>query len=606
MKVIETDVLVVGGGGAGLTATMLLSGLGVDHLLVSALPTTSLLPKAHVLNQRAMEILDDCGVAEAISQASTPASRMKAMGWYAGFAGSDPEAGRCIAKVESWGCGGENPLWSGASAFRSMNLPQLRLEPILKARAEALAPGRIRFHNELIDFEQGADDVTAIVRDHDAGIDYQVRARYVIAADGGRTMPARLGVAMQGLGVLATTATVHVSADFSRWARDEDVLIRWIWSPAHATLSALVPMGPAHWGPASEEWVYHLTYPGDTLWQMSDAGIEAQMRGALGIGDHPMHIHKLSRWKLEGVLAERFREGRVFLVGDAAHRHPPTGGLGLNSAIQDVHNLCWKLAAVLDGKAGDALLDTYEAERRPIDGRNVERSLQNSMAHLAMDSAFGLSLDAGAEANWAQLRRVFSDDPQDAAYRAKVLRAIRELSMEASELNVEYGYHYQSDAIIDDGTNPPDLVDPVRDYAPGTRPGSPLPHAWLDDQLGQRSAIKDLVVPGHFLLIAGEDGEGWKDVAATVSADLGIAVDVVRIGHLDGDLFDQRLAWTRARQVSTQGAILVRPDRFVAWRAREAPVDPTSALRDALLQVLGRKTGRPVQRTRKCPVTADP
>lgn len=588
METFDTDVLVVGGGGAGLTASMLLSGLGVDHRLISALPTTSTLPKAHVLNQRAMEILEDCGAAEAIAQASTPAHQMKAMGWYAGFAGTDPDAGRCIAKVESWGCGGENALWSAASAFRSMNLPQIRLEPILKARADALAPGRIQFHHELVDLAQDDTGVTATVRDHAGNAEYTIRARYLIAADGGRTLPGRLGIALEGLGVLATTATVHVTADFSRWAGDPDVLIRWIWSPAHATLSAMVPMGPDHWGPDSEEWVYHLSYPGDTLWQMSDAEIEAQMRGALGVGDHPMHIHKLSRWKVEGVLAERFREGRVFLVGDSAHRHPPTGGLGLTSAIHDVHNLCWKLAAVLAGSAGDALLDTYEAERRPVDARNIERSLQNSMAHLAMQGLFGLSLEAGAEANWAQLRRVFSHAPHDAAYRSAALRAIRELSMEASELNVEYGYHYQSAAVIPDGAEPPALVDPVRDYIPGTWPGAPLPHAWLDDEAGQRSATKDLVRPGRFALIAGEDGTAWIDAAATAAAALGITIDALRIGHLDGDHFDQRLAWARARQISTRGAVLVRPDRFIAWRAQDLPANPAQALEQALRQVLAR------------------
>lgn len=142
----ETPVLIVGGGGAGLTCSMLLSKLGVDHILVSALPTTSILPKAHVLNQRTMEILGDVGVAEEIYARSPPAENMRYMGWYAGFNGLDPDFGRLIGKVESWGCGYENLNWVQASACRSANLPQIRLEPIMKAHAEALNPGRIRFH----------------------------------------------------------------------------------------------------------------------------------------------------------------------------------------------------------------------------------------------------------------------------------------------------------------------------------------------------------------------------------------------------------------------------------------------------------------------------
>ena len=166
---------------------------------------------------------------------------------------------------------------------------------------------------------------------------------------------------------IAQTATAHVSADLSKIALDPDVLIRWIWCPAIGEMAVLVPMGPDHWGPDSEEWVFHVTYQGEGPKALTDEQIEANMRLALGIPDLPMTIHKITRWALEGVLAAKFRAGRVFLVGDAAHRHPPTGGLGLTSGIQDSQNLCWKLAAVLKGQAGESLLDTYEAERRPVD-----------------------------------------------------------------------------------------------------------------------------------------------------------------------------------------------------------------------------------------------
>lgn len=585
---INVDVLVIGGGGAGLTASMLLSKLGVNHLLVSSLPTTSILPKAHVLNQKTMEILEDVGVADAIAAKSTPPTQMAAMGWYAGFAGEHRDAGRCIAKIESWGAGGENAMWRSASARVSLNLPQIRLEPLMKARAEELASGKIRFHHEVTHLEQDADGVTAQVTNRDEGSDYKIRARYVIGADGGRTVPKLLGIGYEGLGVLANTATVHVSADFSRWARDPEVLIRWIWSPALATLAVLVPMGPDNWGPQSEEWVYHLSYPDDRLASMSDAEVEAEMRMALGIGDHPMRIHKMTRWKVEGVLAEKFRVGRVFLAGDAAHRHPPTGGLGLTSAVQDVHNLCWKLAAVLDGKAGDALLETYEAERRPTDARNIQRSLENSLAHFQMRETFALAPGVSEAENWKQLGRVFSDRPDDAAYRATAMRAIRNMTMESSELNVEYGYRYASTAVVPDGTDDLENVDEVRNYEASARPGSPLPHAWIDDEAGGRRPIKDLVGMDRFLLIAGEDGQAWCQAARAAAAATGAAVDAIRIGHIDGDLFDSRLAWTRARGISREGAVLVRPDRFIGWRASDMAPDPRAELISALMQILGR------------------
>jgi len=196
----EVPVLIVGGGGAGLTASMLLARQGVEHLLVSARPGTSDLPKAHVLNQRAMEILEDAGVADAIASRSTPAGQMAATAFYAGFAGPDPDYGRRLARLESWGAGGADESWRAASPWRQLNLPQIRLEPLLKARAEELSPGRIRFNHELIGLDQDADGVHALIRDKSTGEDYAVHAEYLIGADGGRTIAGLTGVEFQARG----------------------------------------------------------------------------------------------------------------------------------------------------------------------------------------------------------------------------------------------------------------------------------------------------------------------------------------------------------------------------------------------------------------------
>ena len=587
-KNLEVPVLIVGGGGAGLTASMLLSQLGVEHLLVSALPTTSILPKAHVLNQKTMEILEDVGVAEEIYAKGTPAENMRAMGWYAGLAGPDPDFGRRIAQIESWGDGYTNLNWMAASPCRSANLPQIRLEPILRARAEALNPGRVRFHHELLKLEQDGDGVTSRIRNLDDGTEYTVRSKYLIGCDGGRTVSAQVGIKYDGLGVVAQSGTVHISADLSHVARDPHVLIRWIWCPAIGRMAVLVPMGPTRWGPDSEEWVFHLAYQGDELRGLSDERVEADMRLALGLEKVPFKIHKLTRWTLEGVLADRFRVSRVFIAGDAAHRHPPTGGLGLTSAVQDVQNLCWKLAAVLAGKAADSLLDTYEPERRPTDARNIQRSLENSMAHMETGPAFGLDPQAGIEANWAQMKRIWSGKPEDAEHRSRALRAIRRLTMESNELNVEYGYRYDSAAIVPDGAPEPQPIDPIRLYEPATRPGSPLPHAWIDDEDGERRPLKDLVQPGRFLLIAGEDGADWCAAAKRIAEVNALALDAVRIGELDGDLCDPRLMWAQHRGISRAGAVLVRPDRFVGWRSHGAAEHPARVLAAALQQILGK------------------
>jgi len=581
---IEVPVLIVGGGGAGLTASMLFAQLGVETLLVSALPTTSILPKAHVLNQRCMEVFTDVGVAAEIYERGTPAAHMRHTAYYAGLAGPDPVYGRQIGRLECWGGGGLDADWASASACLQANLPQIRLEPILKARAEALSPGRVRFHHELVDLTQDADGVTATVRDKTTDTLLTVRARYVLACDGGRTVGPKLGVRLEGPRDVMRIVSVYMTADLSRVAIDPDVLIRWLWLPDRGAMGTLVPMGPDHWGPDSEEWVFHLNYENADTRALDDAYAVATMKEVLGLPDLDPKVHVVSRWSMEGILADRFRVGRVFLVGDAAHRHPPTGGLGLTSAVHDAQNLCWKIAAVLAGCAGDALLDSYEPERRSADARNVQRSLENGMNHIAVANAIGLARENGVEANRAALRSALQEGP----HRREVLAAIATQSMEFREHAVEFGYEYASSAVVPDGTPAPAPLDPIRVYVPSTRPGAPLPHAELEDLDGRRLPIMNLVAPGRFLVIAGEEGQAWCDAAASVAAQHGVPLDAVRIGHLDGDYRDPRCAWLRRREITPRGAVLVRPDRFVGWRSLDAVADPAAALGDALRKILGR------------------
>ncbi|MGZ4602062.1 MAG: FAD-dependent monooxygenase, partial [Kineosporiaceae bacterium] len=209
---VRLPVLVIGGGGAGLTASMLLSSFGIEHLLVSRLLTTSVMPKAHVLHQRAMEVFSDVGVADAIYERGTPAENMSHTAWYLGMAGHE-SAGRLISKLEAWDGGSSDPAWVAASPCRQANLPQIRLEPLLKARAEELNPGRVRFDHELVALEQDDDGVSATVRVRTTGSTYRVHADYLLGCDGGRTVGRMLGVEMDGQRDVMRSVSIHMTAD---------------------------------------------------------------------------------------------------------------------------------------------------------------------------------------------------------------------------------------------------------------------------------------------------------------------------------------------------------------------------------------------------------
>ncbi|MGA2306965.1 MAG: FAD-dependent monooxygenase [Acidimicrobiales bacterium] len=584
---LTTDVLIVGGGGAGLTASMLLSKMGVDHQLVSALPETSVLPKAHVLGQRAMEILGDCGVADAIYAVGTPPEQLRRTSFYAGFAGH-PDAGRVLFAQETWGAGGEDPDWVAASPKLTTNLPQIRLEPLMKARAEELAPGRIRFFHEVTALEEVDGGIVATVTDLADKRSYEIEARYVLGCDGGRTVGKLVGIELEGLLEVGRTATVHLAADLSEWAKEADVLLRWVFCPANAKLVVLAPMGPTRWGGESEEWVAHVTYDLEDQRPFDDAAVLEDVREALGIGDHPLDVKLITRWTISGVLADRFRSGRVFVVGDAAHRHPPTGGLGLTSAIHDAQNLCWKLALVLRDVAHENLLDSYEAERRPVDARNVQRSLENALGYAVMAQAMGVDeVNATIAERWARLARLWSDAPEDAEHRRAVRDLMAAQSQEFHEHDVEYGYRHRSPAVVDDGSPEPPERD-FRMFFPSTGPGSPLPHAWLEDDNFRRLSTLDLVSVDRFVLLAGERGEPWRDAAGVVAAELEVPIDAWCVGHASGDLRDPRLRFERVREFGPEGAILVRPDRCIAFRSMGGVADPVGALRTALARVLAR------------------
>jgi 2,4-dichlorophenol 6-monooxygenase len=446
----------------------------------------------------------------------------------------------------------------------------------------------LRFNHELVALTQDADGVTSTVRDRQSGQTYRIRSSYVFGADGGRTVAHLVGVTMGGATMLRKMIMVHISADLSQYFDDPEVAFRWVFNPEYPEYLhfavVLVAMGPDHWGHESEEWAVTMSFdPGDP--DPDDMDILRWLREGLGLADFNPTIHHKAEWWMETVLADTFRVGRVFLLGDAAHRHPPTGGLGLNGAIQDAYNLCWKVAAVLAGRAGDGLLDTYDTERRPVDKANIETAVRAAENLAKMPSALGVSPDKSVEENWAALRLFWEDRPGAPERRHAFSEYLGSRTLEYRQHNTDFGYTYDSAAIVSDGTPAPVPLDPIRLYQPSTRPGHPLPHAWVL-RAGERMALRSLVHGGHFALIAGEDGQAWTDAAEKLAAERGIPLRAARVGVDRGDLVDIRLAWLKNREITSTGVVLVRPDGVIGFRSPGAADDPRAVLASAFSQIL--------------------
>ena len=584
----ETEVLIIGGGASGLTSSALLSSYGVGTVLVSRYAETSALPKAHLLSCKTMEMYRELGLEEAIRKRGTPPEHMRYAGWYAGMAGPTPDHGRQIARLAAWGRGHQDADWRRASASPYANLMQSRLEPMLKRHAEAMAPASVRFNHQFLSLEQDRSGVVATIEDRQAGETYQVRARYLLACDGGRAVGPSLGVEMEGDLAVATNVSIHFSADLSRWARDPEVLIRTILNPDTGLPFVLVGVGPDDWGTHSREWVLHfISFPGDHKQYDRDETLAA-MRLGLGLPDFDPVIHVINRWPLDSVVASRFCVGRSFILGDAAHRMPPSGGHGLNTAVQDSYNLCWKLAEVLRGRADESLLDSYEAERRPVAQRAVASASFNWKNTRRFSQSIHFAPQHSAEAMWQSLRTLWDGEgPEADLARRRVGEGLSANLSTYNHLNLNFGYEYATGAIVPDGSTPPASIEETQIYQPSTRPGCSVPNVIMED-LHDATPIGDKLARGRFVLIAGEDGEAWCEAARRVAGERGVALDAATFGTPGADWLDMRREWQRVREFGPAGAILVRPDRFIAWRAMGAAADPSATLRGVFDALLGR------------------
>ena len=588
------DVLVVGGGGCGLVISIFLADQGVDFLTIERHASTSILPKAHYLNQRTMEIFRQHGLADDVYAQGTPPYNRSRTKWYTSLGGDNPLAGKTIFDMGALGGHGTPRIihYLETSPNDTANLPQIRLEPLIKSHAESRDASRIRFSCELVEFNQDADGVTATIRDVETGRTETVRAKYLVAADGGRTIGKMLDVAMDGPTKLITQISVHCEADLSQWIPDDRVLLNWLKPMHRQGVSVLVPMGPGQWGRNSPEWSLGFPRMPFDPPSFNDEAAAEEVRKILGIPDLQVKVRCVSEWAVEGVLAQRYRVGRVFLAGDAAHRHPPTTGLGLNTGIQDAHNLAWKLALAVTGKAADKLLDSYEAERRPVGAFNVEWALNTFFNHMLLE----MGVVAVHPNNLTEVQTpghvigavqaLFSDSANGRMRRDRLQTIFGTQAIEFFAQDVELGFVYDSSAVVGDGSVAPARPANGQLYTPTSRPGHRLPHCWLD-QRGQRLSTHDLSgAKGDFVLLVRPNGAQWRAAVEAAAKATGVAIRLVVIGR-GGDALDAEARWEELCGVADDGAVLVRPDNMVAWRSASMPDHADIELTGVMRAVLG-------------------
>jgi putative polyketide hydroxylase len=538
----RVPVLIVGGSLVGLSTSLFLGRLGVRHTLVERHAGTSIHPRGRGNNVRTMELFRTAGVEAGIRDAAatlagnhgilqTPTLVGDAGEWL--FRDIDPGGGLARFSPSSWCLCSQNDL-----------------EPVLLEHAERLG-GDLRYATELLSFESGPSGVTAVVKSRETGEHTTFLADYLVAADGPRS-PVReqLGIGQSGPGDLFSNVSVTFrSRRLAEVVGERRFIVCYLTDPAAD--GALLPVDNR------ENWVFHAPWHperGETLEDFTDERCVEHIRRAVGVDDLDVEITGRAPWHAAQRVARSYRAGRVFLAGDSAHEMSPTGAFGSNTGIQDAHNLAWKLAAVLGGWAGEALLDTYDAERRPVAEATSARAAARSVEH----SHPGFAPSPGAGGGGGPQRGI---------------------------LNVALGYRYPQGAVV--GADPATPVVPERLDLSG-EPGSRAPHMAVRHR-GERISTLDLYETSFVLLSAADDPSGWHEAAVRLTEETSVPLTSYRVGDGSGaELSPEGDAdWSAVHGTTPEGAVLVRPDGFVAWRSPGPVPDAESALRQVLATLLG-------------------
>jgi 2-polyprenyl-6-methoxyphenol hydroxylase-like FAD-dependent oxidoreductase len=536
MADIEVPVLIVGGSLVGMSTALLLGHHGIRSLTVEHHRGTAIHPRAAMITQRTMEILREVGIEQIVMKKSDEQFVQDGA-----IMALESLAGREIA----WFIPNLNEGVRDVSPSLRLFITQSLLEPLLQSRAQELG-AELRFATEMVSFEEDRDGITAVIRQRDTGDTSTVRAQYMVAADGSRSkIRERLGIRMRGHGVFSKSITIYFHGDVAPLLRGRNLSVMYVVNPVLSGFFRIEK--PFTSGFLAVHWLGDAKNPvTDVSEGLTEERCYQLLRSALGNESVPVTIDSVMHWDAAADTAETFQRGRIFLAGDSAHVMPPSGGFGGNTGVQDAHNLAWKLALVLQGVAGDNLLSTYDAERRPAAAFTVEQ---------------------------AYSRYVTRSAPY---LRSENMQAIE------SDLNIECGYVYHSSAVIpEDGDDSRAHMNPRES---GGLPGTRAPHIYLDKN-GKRISALDLF-GRNFTLLAGPAGNAWAELAAAVAKQSGVRLEV----HLvcARELTDFSGEFLSAFGIEPTGAVLVRPDGFIAWRSKTAANASPERLAGVLNSVLCR------------------
>jgi 2,4-dichlorophenol 6-monooxygenase len=576
----DTDVLVVGTGPMGATTALALATYGVRVHVVNRYNWTANSPRAHITNQRAMEVLRDLGLEQDARRDATPWE------WMGDTLFTTSLAGPEIARLRTWGTGDERiGDYLQGSPCAMLDLPQDKMEPLLVQRAAARG-AVFSFNTEYLGHEQDATGVTVSLRDLKSGREYALRARYLVGADGAKSkVMDDAGLKLEGQLARAATAYVLFRADLTRYVAHRPSILYWIVT-SNAAFGE-IGMGLLR---AIEPWKQWIAGWGFDMAKgepdFSPEEIRRRVRILVGDPNLDIEIDSTSVWYVNQAYAPVYSKGRVFCGGDAVHRHPPSSGLGSNTCMQDAFNLAWKLAFVVKGHAGERLLDSYTLERAPVGAQIVKRANQSRLDYAPLNRTFR-DADA-ADPVAAGIEKLADPGPEGVARRAALAEALKLKNTEFNAQGVELNQRCVSAAVLPDMDAAEEVWkrDPQLYVQATTRPGAKLPHAWLVGADGRRVSTLDLVGKGRFSLVTGIAGLTWADAAKKLALSF---LRTVVIGQAGAH--DAYCNWHGVREVDEAGALLVRPDGVVAWRRHHAAADANEAQRElqqALASLLDR------------------